>query len=92
MAKRKKSMGVETAMPMQSSSGGMMHLGIDSAENGMIVRIDGEHQGKYFEKKFVATSPRQAFRIAAAHMPMMGKKAGGKKKGRKGKALVSKKA
>jgi hypothetical protein len=68
-----------------------MHLGIDSAENGFVVRIDGEKEGRYFEKKFVATSPRQAFRVAAAHMPTMGKRSAGKKRAGKGKIVAGKK-
>ena len=90
MAKRKKTIGGDVAVPSSVSS--KMHMSIDQADNGFIVRIDGDHDGKYHERKLVANSPRQAFRIAAAHMPTMGKKSGGKKKGRKGKALVSKKA
>ena len=84
MAKSKKSVGSDAPTPAPSSGGCKAHLSIDGADNGMIVRIDGERDGKYFEKKFVATSPRQAFRIAAAHMPTMGKKKAGKKsKGKK---------
>ena len=91
MAKSKNSSGSNAPTPAPSSGSCKAHISIDSADNGMIVRIDGDHEGKYFEKKFVATSPRQAFRIAAAHMPTMGKKTGGKKKN-KGKAYASKKA
>jgi hypothetical protein len=82
MAKRKKTIGGDVAVP--SSIASRMHLGIDSAENGFVVRISGDHNGKYHEKTLVATSPRQAFRVAAAHMPTMGKKKTGKKsKGKK---------
>ena len=90
MAKRKKTLGGDVAVP--SSAASKMHMSIDQADNGFIVRIDGHNDGKYHERKLVANSPRQAFRIAAAHMPTMGKKSGGKKKGRKGKAFASKKA
>ena len=90
MAKRKKTIGGDVAVP--SSVASKVHMSIDQADNGFIVRIDGQHDGKYHQRKLVANSPRQAFRIAAAHMPTMGKKSGGKKKGRKGKAFASKKA
>jgi hypothetical protein len=84
MAKSKKSRGSDVPTQAPSSGGCKAHISIDSADNGMIVRIDGDHEGKFFEKKFVATSPRQAFRIAAAHMPTMAKKSAGKKsKGKK---------
>ena len=82
MAKRKKSKG-ENQLAVPSSGGNRMHLGIDSAENGFVVRISGDHDGKYHEKTLVATSPRQAFRVAAAHLPSMVKKAGKKKAGKK---------
>ena len=77
MAKRKKTIGGDVAVPSSVSS--KMHMSIDQADNGFIVRIDGDHDGKYHERKLVANSPRQAFRIAAAHMPTMGKKKAGKK-------------
>jgi hypothetical protein len=78
MAKRKKNRGADTAAP-SSHSGSNMHLGIDSAENGFTIRVSGNKDGNYHEKTFIATSPRQAFRVAAAHMPTMGKKKAGKK-------------
>jgi hypothetical protein len=78
MAKRKKNRG-ENPSPAPSSGGSNMHLGIDSAENGFTIRISGNKDGNYHEKTFIATSPRQAFRVAAAHMTTMGKKKAGKK-------------
>jgi hypothetical protein len=89
MAKRK-SRGSDVTAAAPSSGGNRMHLSIDSAENGMIVRVDGEKDGHYHEKKFVATSPRQDFRIASAHLPGVTKKAGAKKKG-KSKRFATKK-
>ena len=88
MAKRKKTIGGDVAVPSSVSS--KMHMSIDQADNGFIVRIDGDHDGKYHERKLVASSPRQAFRIAAAHMPTMGKKKAGKKS--KGKKFAAKKS
>jgi hypothetical protein len=87
MAKRKKTIGGDVSVP--SSVASKMHMSIDQADNGFIVRIDGDHDGKYHERKLVANSPRQAFRIAAAHLPSMVKRAGKKKAG-KGKRFASK--
>jgi hypothetical protein len=75
--------------------GGSSHwdVGIRSAENGAVINISHESGGKerrYESKTLVATSPRAAFRIAAAHLPALGKKTGGKKKSR-GKKFSSKK-
>jgi hypothetical protein len=67
-----------------------MHLGIDSAENGYVIEVSGEQNGKYHRKSFVATSPRQAFRVAAQCIPSMAKKMSGKKGGKR-KRFTSKK-
>jgi hypothetical protein len=76
-------------------SNGHWDVGIRSAENGAVINISHESGGKerkYTSKTLVATSPRAAFRIAAAHLPVMGKKGSGKKKSRGRKAVGGKKA
>ena len=84
MAKRKKSRGGDVAAPAPSSGGNRMHLGIDSAENGFVVRVSGEKNGQYHEKTFVATSPRQALRVATGNLQgVTKKKVHGKKTGKK---------
>ena len=85
MAKRKKTNQTEIAAPMSSGSS-RTHVGIDSAENGFVIRVSGETGGKnphYMEKTLVATSPRHALRVAAQHIPGITKKIGKKKSGRK---------
>jgi hypothetical protein len=89
MAKKKKPRDSQNVAAI-SSSGSRMHLGIDSAENGYVIRVSGESNGKYNQKTLVATSPRQAFRVAAAHLPGMAKKAHTKKS--RAKTFVSKKS
>jgi hypothetical protein len=63
-----------------------MHLGIDTAENGFVIRVSGDSGGKnpkYTEKTMVATSPNHALRVAASHLRGGVKKAHGKKGGKK---------
>jgi hypothetical protein len=86
MAKRKKSRGADMAAPMPTSGSRRMHVGIDSAENGFVVRVSGDSGGKnptYHEKTMVATSPNHALRVAASHLRGGVKKAHGKKGGKK---------
>ena len=96
MAKRSKKMDAvvsQTPAPM-GGSGGHWDVGIRSAENGAVINISHESGGKnrtYTSKTLIATSPRAAFRIAAAHLPSMGKKTG-KKKSARGKRIALKKS
>jgi hypothetical protein len=97
MAKRKKNRGGENvaaqAVPMGGERG-HWDVGIRSAENGAVINISHNTEGKnpkYTSKTLVATSPRAAFRIAAAHCPAITKK-GGKKKSGRGKRVASKSA
>ncbi len=95
MAKSRKSRSNQEVTSAPPSMGGSSHwdVGIRSAENGAVINISHESGGKerrYESKTLVATSPRAAFRIAAAHLPALGKKTGGKKKSR-GKKFSSKK-
>jgi len=90
VAKKKKSrtnQATQGATPMSSSSSGHWDVGIRSAENGAVINISHDPGGKnpkYTSKTLVAASPRAAFRIAAAHLPALAKKAGnGKKAARK---------
>jgi len=94
--KRKGNQAMQTSaapMPMGGSSG-HWDVGIRSADNGAVINISHESGGKerrYESKTLVATSPRAAFRIAAAHLPSLAKKAGKKKAGR-GKKIALKKS
>lgn len=68
--------------------------GIESAENGFLVRISHEGKNGYESKRFVATTRPQALMLAAKAMTGVfgGKKSGGKKKGGKRKLFASKSA
>jgi hypothetical protein len=97
MAKRRKSQTTDVAAqtPMPSGgSNGNWDVGIRSADNGAVINIShntGGKNPKYESKTLVATSPRHAFRIAAAHLPSLAKKVG-KKKGGRGKKFALKKS
>jgi hypothetical protein len=73
--------------PVGSGTNAHWDVGIRSAENGAVINISHESGGrknKYTSKTLVAPSPRAAFRVAAAHLPALVKKAGkGKKAARK---------
>ena len=98
MAKNKKNADANVAAsPSMPMGGGNGHwdVGIRSAENGAVINISHNSEGKnpkYTSKTLVATSPRAAFRIAAAHCPAITKRGGKKKKAVSPKRVVSKKA
>lgn len=90
MARKKKSKkGANPAMAMPSGpSRERIDSGIESAENGFIVRVSKEtpggknSPGKYESKTFIAPTREHAIRISSGAIETMGRGSkGGKKKG-----------
>ena len=76
---------------MPTSGHTSMSSRIESADNGYVIRISAEHGGKkpsYTSRTLVATSPRQAERLAKQHIQLMEKKVRTKRS--RGKRLVGK--
>jgi|WetSurMetagenome_2_1015567.scaffolds.fasta_scaffold244828_2 hypothetical protein len=70
---------------------GRLSIGIERAENGAIVRVGAEGEGKnstYTSRTFIAPNGRTALRIATAHMQRMDTKH--KKTKEKGKRRATK--
>lgn len=92
MAKRRRS-NVAQAVPMSSGGHSEVSSRIESAENGFIVRVSSETQGKkpeYHSRTFIATSHPHALRIAGQALRGVGQKIA-KKKASRGKRFTTKK-